>query len=239
MAQIINRILKLGEEAIGCPVEIEFAGNLSTNSNERSSFSLLQIRPFMEHEENKIEDIRVSQEDIFVYSDEVSGNRVIKNIRDIVYVKPDRFDNTKTLSMVTEINQINRKLAKEEKPYILIGPGRWGTNDRHLGIPVTWAAINAARVIMEVDLPDFIVDHSQGSHFFHNITSAGIPYLCAKYNKEKDYIDWDWLVNLETMEDTGYIRHVRTSSPLLVLVNGKKRQGRIIKPKAAKKWLTE
>ena len=141
--------------------------------------------------------------------------------------------------MVAEINQINQKLNKEEKPYILIGPGRWGTNDRHLGIPVTWTAINGARVIMEVDLPDFIVDHSQGSHFFHNITSAGIPYLCAKCNKEKDFIDWTWLEYVKTIEETKYFRHVRTASPLLVLVNGKKREGRIIKPEGAKKWLGE
>jgi hypothetical protein len=140
--------------------------------------------------------------------------------------------------MVAEINQINKKLTREHKPYILIGPGRWGTNDRHLGIPVDWAAINGARVIIEVDLADFSVDHSQGSHFFHNITSAGIPYLCAKCNTETDFVDWEWLDSVEQVEDSEYFSHVRTSSPLLVVVNGKNRVGRIIKPTPAKKWLS-
>jgi hypothetical protein len=238
MARIINRILKLGEEAMGCPVEIEFAGDFSNSQDEKSTFYLLQIRPFMEHEENRIGDIKTSREELFVYSNEVSGNRVIKDIRDIVYVKPDCFDNTKTLSMVTEVNQINQKLTQEHRPYILIGTGRWGTNDRHLGIPVNWTAINGARVIMEVDLPGFVVDHSQGSHFFHNITSAGIPYLCATCNA-KDFIDWEWLESVETIEETKYFKHVRTSSPLLVLVNSKKREGRIIKPDPSTKWLDE
>jgi hypothetical protein len=239
MAQIINRILKLGEEAMGCPVEIEFAGEFSDNQDEKSTFALLQLRPFMEHEESQTEDIKVSQKELFVYSNEVSGNRVIKNIRDIVYIKPDQFQNTKTLSMVPEVNRINQKLAKEQSPYILIGPGRWGTNDRHLGIPVNWTAINGARVILEVDLVDFKVDHSQGSHFFHNITSAGIPYLCVKCNGGKDLIDWEWLESVNIIQETDHFKHVRTSSPLLVIVNGKKREGRIIKPSSAKKWLDE
>jgi len=237
MAQIINRILTLGEEAMGCPVEIEFAGNFSDNPDERSTFYLLQIRPFMEHEENEFGEIKTSLDDLFVYSHEVSGNRIIKNIRDIVFIKPESFDNTQTLAMVSEINKINKKLVTEFKPFILIGPGRWGTNDRHLGIPVDWSAINGARVIMEVDLADFIVDHSQGSHFFHNITSAGIPYMCASCNQDTDFIDWEWLDHVDTIEETQYFKHVRTSSPLLVVVNGKKREGRIIKPTPAKKWL--
>jgi hypothetical protein len=193
----------------------------------------------MEHEENKYGEIITTQDDLFVYSQEVSGNRIIKNIRDIVYIKPESFDNTKTQAMVTEINQINKNLVGENKPYILIGPGRWGTNDRHLGIPVDWAAINGARVIMEVDLPGFHVDHSQGSHFFHNITSAGIPYLCAKCHTETDFVDWDWLDHLDTIEETEYFEHVRTTSPMLVVINGKKREGRIIKPGPAKKWLSK
>jgi hypothetical protein len=237
MAQIINRILTLGEEAMGCPVEIEFAGDFSDEPNDRSTFYLLQIRPFMEHEEKRFREIKTVPDDLFVYSKEVSGNRIIKNICDIVFIKPEHFDNTKTLAMVTEINQLNKKLTSEHRPYILIGAGRWGTNDRHLGIPVDWSAINGARVIMEVDLADFVVDHSQGSHFFHNITSAGIPFLCAKCNKETDFVDWEWLDHVETVDETEYFKHVRTASPMLVVVNGKKREGRIIKPTPAKKWL--
>jgi len=237
MAQIINRVLILGEKAMGCPVEIEFAGNLPIHPNGMPNFYLLQLRPFMEHEENLGREIETVEDELFVYSSEISGNRLIKNIQDIVYVKPESFENTKTSLMVNEVNQINRKLVQAENSYILIGPGRWGTNDRHLGIPVDWSAINGARVILEVDLADFTVDHSQGSHFFHNITSAGIPYFCVKYKAKNDFLDWEWLENVETIEETTFFKHVRTTSPMLVIVNGKKREGRIIKPGPAKKWL--
>jgi hypothetical protein len=236
MAQIINRVLILGEEAMGCPVEIEFAGDLTNDKVKRPTFYLLQIRPFMEHEEIFSKEIKPNKEELFVFSNAVSGNKVIENIRDVVYVKPDCFDNTKTLSMVKEVDLINKKLTNEGRPYILIGPGRWGTNDRHLGIPVDWTAINGVRVIMEVDFEDFKVDHSQGSHFFHNITSAGIPYLCVKYNSNDEFIDWDWLGSVGPVTETDFFKHIRTSSPLLVIVNGKKREGRIIKPNPSKEW---
>jgi DNA-binding NarL/FixJ family response regulator len=237
MAQIINRVLILGEKAMGCPVEIEFAGILPNHPNGMPKFYLLQLRPFMEHEENLGKEIETVEDELFVYSNEISGNRLIKNIQDVVYVKPESFDSTKTNLMVSEINQINKKLIQGESPYILIGPGRWGTNDRHLGIPVDWSAINGARVILEVDLVDFKVDHSQGSHFFHNITSAGIPYFCVRYNAKKDFLDWEWLEKIDTIEETTFFKQVRTQSPMLVLANGKKREGRIIKPDPAKKWL--
>lgn len=230
IAQIINRVLVLGEEAMGCPVEIEFAGDFADKSDPRPTFYLLQLRPFIEHAEILAEEVEFSQEEHFVYSTEISGNRVIDDIQDIVHIKSETFDTSKTLSMAEEVNLINKKLAREKTPYILIGPGRWGTGDRHLGIPVNWTAINAARVIMEVDFVDFSVDHSQGSHFFHNITSAGIPYLCVKHNSKKDFLDWEWLESLSPVEETKYFKHVRTSSPLLVIINGKKREGRIIKP---------
>jgi hypothetical protein len=230
MAQIINRVLQLGEEAMGCPVEIEFAGCFATKPGENPTFYLLQIRPFMEHEEAINREIDVDKDAIFVHSRQISGNRVINNIQDIIYIKPDRFDNTQTLTMVNEIKILNQRLNKEGRPYILIGPGRWGTNDRHLGIPVDWTAINGARVIMEVDLPDFIVDHSQGSHFFHNITSAGIPYFCVRGNTAIEFIDWDWLEALPCVEEMDYSRHVKTRSELQVVVNGRRREGWILKP---------
>ena len=233
LAQIINRVLLLGEKAMGCPVEIEFAGNFASGTGRNSMFYLLQIRPFLEHESTLQEEIEVGHEDLFVFSTEISGNCVIKGIQDIVYVKPEAFDKTKTLSMVEEIGQINKKLVREKSPYVLIGPGRWGTGDRHLGIPVNWTTINGARVIMEVDFDDFIVAHSQGSHFFHNIISAGIPYICVKHKSSTDFIDWQWLENVNVIEETTFFKHVQTTSPLLVVINGKKRTGRIIKPEAA------
>ena len=230
IAQMINRVLILGEKAMGCPVEIEFAGNFAEGSDKQPIFSLLQIRPFVEQEENLGESVDVSKEDLFLLSTNISGNRAIKDIQDIVYIKPENFDSTKTKSMAAEVDQINRNLAREKTPYILIGPGRWGTRDQHVGIPVEWTNISGARVIVEVDLDNFKVDHSQGSHFFHNIITAGIPYLYVKSDAKSNFLDWDWLKTLTVVEETTYLRHVRTASPLNIIVNGKERQGQIIKP---------
>jgi len=235
MAEIINRVLELGEKAVGCPVEIEFAGNFSDNPDEIPTFRLLQLRPFLEHEETlMIDDLDVTDKDLFVSSSVVSGNRVISDIQDIIYVNPEAFDLTQTVEMVPEIMDLNRTLVEDDLSYILIGPGRWGTCERHLGIPVDWSDINGARVIMEVDLADFQVDHSQGSHFFHNISSAGIPYFYIKYNSETDFLDWKWMNSVSLVQETKYFRHVRTKEPLLVIANGKKRSGKIIKPEPAR-----
>lgn len=231
LAEIINRVLQLGEDAMGCPVEIEFAGNFSTESEGKADFRLLQLRPFLEHEETLILDDHVyKKEDLFVSTSVVSGFRMIDDIQDILYVKPESFDLTRTVEMVDEVMKLNRSLVEGEKPYILIGPGRWGTCERHLGIPVLWSDIHGARVIMEVDLEGFQVDHSQGSHFFHNISSAGIPYFYVKYNSETDFLDWEWLNDLEAVSETTYLRHVRTDKPLKVIANGKERSGKVIKP---------
>jgi len=232
LAAIINRVLQLGEEAMGCPVEVEFAGDFSPEKGEMSTFRLLQLRPFLEHEETMmIEDLDLPDEKLFVSSSVVSGYRSISDIQDIVYAKPEDFDLTQTVEMVDEIMALNRTLVEGSSPYILIGPGRWGTCERHLGIPVVWSDINGARVIMEVDLENFQVDHSQGSHFFHNISSAGIPYFYIKHNSATDFLDWDWLESLDLVSEGRYFRHVRTKKPLTVIANGKKRSGKIIKPK--------
>jgi hypothetical protein len=230
LAGIINRVLKVGEEAMGCPVEVEFAGNLSQEKGGISTFRLLQIRPFLEHEESMlIDDEDIPGDRLLVSSSVVSGYRSIQDIQDIVYVKPEDFDLTKTVEMVDEIKALNRELVEDGKPYILIGPGRWGTCERHLGIPVIWSDINGARVIMEVDLENFQVDHSQGSHFFHNITSAGIPYFYIQYNSESDFLDWNWLRKLPSSTETNHFRHLRLKKPLTVIANGKERSGKVIK----------
>lgn len=132
--------------------------------------------------------------------------------------------------MVEEVAKLNRELVDRNDPYILIGPGRWGTCERHLGIPVIWSDINGARVIMEVDLEDFVVDHSQGSHFFHNISSAGIPYFFIKYSSNTDFIDWDWLNSHKPVKETAFFRHVRLKEAMTVIANGKERTGLVIKP---------
>ncbi len=231
LAGIINRVLQLGEKSMGCPVEIEFAGNFSNETDGKADFRLLQLRPFLEYEETlMLTELEYKKEDMFVSTSVVSGYRMIDDIQDILYVKPESFDLTRTVEMVDEVMKLNRSLVDQKKPYILIGPGRWGTCERHLGIPVLWSDIHGARVIMEVDLEGFQVDHSQGSHFFHNISSAGIPYFYIKYNSEADFLDWEWLNDLEAVSETTFFRHVRTDKPLKVIANGKERSGKVIKP---------
>jgi hypothetical protein len=227
-------MLKLGEEAMGCPVEMEFAGNLTASQGEDPAFYLLQLRPYLEYDDSLLlENLELPDQGLLVSTSEVSGNRVITDIRDVVYVRPGSFDPARTRELVGEIRSINRQLCERKIPYLLIGPGRWGTYDRHLGIPVDWSDINGARAIMEVDLADFRVDHSQGSHFFHNITSAGIPYFYVKYQGGEDFLDWEWLHGQRLILESPGFRHVRTEQPLLIIANSKNRRGEIVKPGAA------
>ncbi len=233
-AKTISKILELGEKAMGCSVEIEFAGNFQPTPKKRTTFYLLQIRPFVEQNEILSEEvISVPKSEMLAYSSQISGNRVIKNIHDIVYVKPESFDKMKTQEMVNEIDRINQSLRIQGTPYILLGFGRWGTFDRFLGIPVKWNHISNAQVIIETDLEDFQVEHSQGSHFFQNITTANIGYFFIKTKSKKDFIDWDWLKNQKNMvTEADYIRHIRKKRPFLVLIDGRKREGKIVKPES-------
>ncbi|MHA2244268.1 MAG: PEP/pyruvate-binding domain-containing protein [Candidatus Hodarchaeales archaeon] len=230
----VSRILELGETAMGTSVEIEFAGNFQPGSKKRTTLYMLQIRPFIEQDEILSEElVSAPKEDIFAYSSQISGNRIIKDIHDMVFVKPEAFDKLKTREMVKEIDQINKNLLDQEIPYILLGFGRWGTFDRFLGIPVKWNNISGAKVIIETGLENFHVEHSQGSHFFQNITTANIGYFFTKYGSKKDFIDWDWLKNQrKIVKETEYIRHIRTESPFLIIIDGRRREGTIIKPGA-------
>jgi len=231
-AKAISKILELGEKAMGCSVEIEFAGNFQSDPKKRTTFYLLQLRPFVEQDELLSDEfVSVPKDDMLAYSSQISGNRILKDIYDIVYVKPESFNKLETQKMVKEIDQINRNLQNQETPYILIGFGRWGTFDPFLGIPVKWNHISGAKVLIETGLEDFHVEHSQGSHFFQNITSANVGYFFIKYNSKKDFIDWDWL-NSQTniVIETEYIRHIRIINPFLVMIDGRRREGMIIKP---------
>ncbi|MFX0013338.1 MAG: PEP/pyruvate-binding domain-containing protein [Promethearchaeota archaeon] len=231
-AKTISKILELGEKAMGSSVEIEFAGNFQQPSGKRTTFYLLQIRPFVEQNELLSEEYAtIPKNDMIAFSSQISGNRIIKDIYDIVYVKPESFDKLKTRVMVKEVDKINQKLRNQGIHYILLGFGRWGTFDRFLGIPVKWNNISAAQVIIETGLEDFHVEHSQGSHFFQNITTANIGYFFIKYNSKKDFIDWNWLKNQRKYgTETKYIRHIRTEKPLLVVIDGRRREGMIVKP---------
>jgi hypothetical protein len=231
-ARLLKRILSLGEQTMGSSVEIEFAGNFQLIPNKKTTFYLLQIRPYTQY--NVLlddEHVDATTDKILVKSSLASGNRIFRDIKDVIFVKPNAFDKLKTLKMVAEIDEINKSLTKEKIPYILIGFGRWGTFDHSLGIPVKWHNISGSQVMIEAGLEDFQIEHSQGSHFFQNITTANVGYLYINYKSEADVIDWDWLMDLDFIkEDKQYFRHVRLPKPFYIRVDGVKREGTIIKP---------
>lgn len=231
LASIISRILSIGEKAMGSSIEIEFAGSFKKKKDEKSKFVILQIRPYLYQELLMVEDIDpVDIKQVLAYSTQVSGNLIRKDISDIIYIKPNKFDKTKTEKMVLEIDQINSILFNEKKPSILVGFGRWGTSDRFLGIPAKWNNISSAKIIIEAGLPDFQIDFSQGSHFFHNIVTSNIGYLHIKHNVEEQFINWEWLDKQEVITDLEFVRHVRTKKPLVVRIDAQKNEGMIIEP---------
>ncbi len=231
LARLLTRILTIGERALGSSIEIEFAGSFGVSKNEKDQFDILQIRPFLQQEALLIEDFEVVDvNQILAFSSHVSGNLLRKDIKDIVFVKAEKFDKTKTLEIVDEIDSINAQLNKLKRPYLLIGFGRWGTADRFLGIPAKWSNINAAKTIIETSLEDFTIDFSQGTHFFHNIVTANIGYFHIKHKSEQHKIDWDWINKQKAKTDLEYVRHVELKNPLTVRIDAQKREGMILKP---------
>ncbi len=233
ISDILKVILDIGEKSMGVPVEIEFAITLpgisktvsqpSKNEDQKANFSLLQIRPLNVYRENL--DINLNLVDknrLILFTNHALGNGYIDTICDIIYLNPDRFNNNKTVLMRDEIDYLNSLMKKEDRHYILIGPGRWGSSDHHLGIPVKWAQINRAKVIVEVGLKNFIVEASQGSHFFQNVFAMNVGYLTVPYNTEQDFIDWNWLKKQNISTKTDHFIHLRSKKPYLVTIDGKK-----------------
>ena len=227
LAKTLNVLLDLIQDALGAPAEIEFAVDMTRGENGLPSFYLLQIKPTTEIEEDTgtyWQNLPESR--MFLYSSKSMGNGRITDISDIIYVDPERFDNTRTLDMLAEIEQLNAEMVREDRQYVLIGPGRWGTRDQFIGIPVTWPQISNAKVIVETALPDFPLDASLGLHFFHNVTSMHIGYFSIQTNG-KDYIHWDRLQAAEEIRTTTYLHHVRTAHPVTIWMDGKNQQAAI------------
>ena len=227
LGEILSELLNVGRHGMGCPVEIEFAVNFF--KQRKPEFALLQIRPMMVAQ-NKL-NVTITSDDIqkaFCYSDKAMGASQETFVHDIIYVKPHDFDITKTVEIAEEIFRLNAVFKKKDKNYILIGPGRWGTLDPWLGIPVKWAGITQVNTIVETSSEKLNADPSQGSHFFHNITSLGINYLGVPM-KDKCFIDWKWLESLHGEEETVYLRHVSVEVPVIVKINGRTSCAAILK----------
>ncbi|TVQ15452.1 MAG: pyruvate, phosphate dikinase [Bacteroidetes bacterium] len=224
LAKTIEVILDTVSEAMGSPIEIEFAVDLNKDEEGRTSFYLLQIKPLIKNLiTNDINLDVIDNDRLLLYSENGMGNGIIEDIYDVIYIDMKKFDKLKTEKMRDEIELLNQKMAKENRKYILIGPGRWGTRDRFIGIPVAWSHISNAKIIVEVSMEDFPLDASLGSHFFHNVISMNVGYFSVKHNDLIDFINWDKLGNCETIETTQYFRHVRFGKPLEIIMDGKKR----------------
>ncbi len=223
LCSILEDLLQLGQESFACPVEIEFA--VVTTNRQVPEFKILQMRPLISETDRQEVEIESFKEEAFIYSDKALGNGVMKGIKDIVYVKREAFNSTETLEIKKEIAEINSKLSDEDKSYVLIGPGRWGTRDRFLGIPVDWSDIYYAKVLIEAGLADFKVDPSQGMHFFVNVTSTGMGYFTIPYGDKEAKINWEWLDNQIAKEETKYLKHLSFEEELVIRVNGKIGEG--------------
>ena len=225
----IRLLVDMCETAVNAPVEIEFAVRLGRQSATPAEFSFLQLRPMVKQEGTIAVDLDgLDASELLFRCAKTLGNGMAR-LRDVVYVKPDRFDAMRTRQMVKEIAAINGTLQHEHQPYLLIGPGRWGSSDPSLGIPVGFGDISGAKAIAETTLPNMIIDPSQGSHFFQNLTSFRISYFTLRHYNEEHSIDWEWLDALECVQDTPHLRHVRAPQDMMVLVNGQTGLGVVLK----------
>jgi hypothetical protein len=221
---VLKALIAACERALDCPVEIEFAVNLA---GQRPELGFLQVRPLVvSHERIEISDSDLEAPGLLLASRRAMGNGRIDSIQDVVYVKPDSFEARHTPAIRGEIEEMNRRLLEGERPYLLIGFGRWGSSDPWLGIPVSWGQVSGARVIVEATLPGMDVEPSQGSHFFHNISSLGVGYLMVPHRAELP-IDWAWLDERPALAETDHVRHVRLSQPLLVEIDGRTGRGAV------------
>jgi hypothetical protein len=228
LAETLQVLLKLFREAMGSPVEIEYAIDLDSKEKGLPTFYLLQIKPLIRVEQQTNVDLNhVDLNGVFMYAERGMGNGYIDTISDIVYVDPESFDKMKTRQMALDINKINQQFEKEDKEYILIGPGRWGSRDPFTGIPVLWSNISKARVIVEMGLPDFPLDASLGSHFFHNVTSMNVGYFSVPNQASNAKLNLHILKNQKLINETSFIKHVKFEKPLIVLMNGKERRALI------------
>jgi hypothetical protein len=219
LPEVISRLLDVGRRCMGCPVEIEFAVDIKKDA-ELSELYFLQMRPMVVGGGGG--EVAISGEEIrtaFCSSGQAMGHGSFTDICDIIYVKPDAFDPARTTEIAREIGKLNGTLHSEGLPYLLIGPGRWGSADHWLGIGVQWQDISGVGAIIEQRTEKLKADPSQGTHFFHNITSMGIPYITV--TEGTDRFDWNWLAGLPALQETDFLRHVRCASPFLIKINGK------------------
>ncbi|MBN2561046.1 MAG: hypothetical protein JXQ75_08960 [Phycisphaerae bacterium] len=223
--KLVKALLKISEQATEAKVEIEFAMTLDPQQGLPARFGFLQVRPMMVSDEFvEVAEEEMIAENTLAASESVMGNGAINTLQDVVYVRAEAFEAKHTPEIAVEVGAMNVELVNARRPYLLIGFGRWGSADPWLGIPVDWPQISGAKVIVEATTPDMNVDPSQGSHFFHNITSFRVSYFCV-HHAGAYKIDWDWLDKQHCVAEARFVRHVRLPVPLSVKVDGRNGRG--------------
>lgn len=230
LAQILQLALKHGQQEMRRPVEIEFAATLD-EKRKSGTFYLLQIRPIVDSKEMLEENIaEIEESKLLLKSENSLGHGIVNDVFDVVYVKTDNYSPSNNQEIAWEIEKLNLQFLNEGKNYVLIGPGRWGSSDTWLGIPVKWPHISAARIIVEAGLTNYRVDPSQGTHFFQNLTSFGVGYFTINAFMNDGIYNQAFLNNQPALFETNYLRHVRFESPIVAKMDGKRKLGVVMLP---------
>jgi hypothetical protein len=232
LTKILKDILQAGQKSMGSPVEIEFAVELDPNNKKPPTFTIIQIRPLIISQEQvhiTWDEKDTQKENVLIHSTKALGNGLIGFIKDIVFVPPVKFDSAKTVEIAGQIGKINKDLTRKQAPYMLIGPGRWGTQDRWLGIPVVWSQISNVKVLVETALKNFNIKPTQGTHFFQNIISRGIGYINTTLNPRESFIDWNWLNHQKSEKELDYVKHIRLNKPIVVKLDGRSGHALVLK----------
>ena len=230
LAKILQLAQEYGQREMARPVEIEFAVTLDAQ-NKSGVFYLLQVRPMVDVKADLAEDLNlIPDEKVVLKSFNSLGHGIMEDVHDLIYVKTEGYNAGNNPTIAYEIEKLNRKFLDEGKHYVLVGPGRWGSSDSWLGIPVKWPHISAARVIVEAGLSNYRVDPSQGTHFFQNLTSFGVGYFTINAYMNDGIYNKEYLDTLPVVEETKYLRHVRFESPIVIKMDGKKKLGVVMMP---------
>ena len=231
LSRILQLALKYGQQEMRRPVEIEFAATMSREKDKTGTFYLLQIRPIVDSKEMLDEDLTaIPDEQLLLRSNNSLGHGIMNELQDVVYVKTDDYSASHNQDIAWEIEKLNQQFLNEGKNYVLIGPGRWGSSDTWLGIPVKWPHISAARIIVEAGLTNYHVDPSQGTHFFQNLTSFGVGYFTINAFMNDGVYNQDFLNTQPAVHETKYLRHVHFEHPIVAKMDGKKKQGVVLLP---------
>jgi hypothetical protein len=229
LSETLNELLEIGQKEMGRPIEMEFAVDIEPGCRDKGAFYMLQIRPIVDQKELVDEDLGIiDRKDTLLYSKNVLGHGIINNVYDVLYVKSDAFNSSNNQLIAYDIERINRQFTERDEGYVLAGPGRWGSSDPWLGIPVKWPHISNARVIAECGLAHYHIDPSQGTHFFQNLTSCGTGYFTINPN-DGDLFDEAYLNGQPAVEETKFLRLVRFKEPILIKMDGKKSIGVVMK----------